>query len=69
MPHQAWLAKDAATVEHLMADDYVYVAPNGSVFDRQAIPGILRSPSYRLDAGRVLDRLKALPSRMTTGVS
>ena len=48
---RAWFEKDAATVEHLMADDYVYVAPIGLVLDRQAIPGIIRSPSYRLDNG------------------
>jgi len=34
---QAWLEKDAATVERLAAEDYIYVAPNGS--------------SYRLDHG------------------
>ena len=27
---QAWLEKDAATVERLAAEDYIYVAPNGS---------------------------------------
>ena len=48
---QAWLDKDAATVERLMAEDYVYVAPNGSVLDRHAILAIVRSPSYRLDHG------------------
>jgi uncharacterized protein (TIGR02246 family) len=48
---QAWLKKDAATVEGLMAEDYMYVAPNGLVLDRQAILGIIRSPSYRLDHG------------------
>jgi hypothetical protein len=47
--NQAWLEKDAATVERLTADDYVYVAPNGLTLDRQAILGIIRSPSYRLD--------------------
>jgi uncharacterized protein (TIGR02246 family) len=46
---QAWLEKDAATVERLMADDYVYVAPSGMVLDRQAILAIVRSPSYRVD--------------------
>jgi uncharacterized protein (TIGR02246 family) len=46
---QAWLEKDAATVERLMADDYIYVAPNGLVLDRQAILKIIRSPSYRVD--------------------
>ncbi len=47
--NQAWLEKDAATVERLMADDYVYIAPSGLVLDRQAILAIVRSPSYRLD--------------------
>jgi hypothetical protein len=49
---QAWLEKDAATVERLAADDYLYVAPNGATLDRQAILAIIRSPSYRLDRGR-----------------
>src|SRR5262245_32178911 len=48
---QAWLRKDAATVERLAADDYIYVAPNGSALDRQGILAIIRSPSYRLDHG------------------
>ena len=48
---QAWLDKDAATVERLMAEDYLYIAPNGLVLDRQAILAIIRSPSYRLDHG------------------
>ena len=49
---QAWLDKDAATVERLMADDYLYIAPSGVVLDRQAILAIIRSPSYRLEQGR-----------------
>ena len=48
---QAWLDKDAETIERLAADDYMYVSPNGSVLDRQAILGIIRSPSYRLARG------------------
>jgi hypothetical protein len=48
---QAWLEKDAATVEHLAAEDYLYIAPSGLVLDRQAILRIIRSPSYRLDRG------------------
>ena len=48
---QAWLEKDAATVERLVAEDYVYVAPSGLILDRQAILAIIRSPSYRLDRG------------------
>ncbi len=48
---QAWLVKDAATVERLAGDDYLYVAPNGSTLDRQAILSIIRSPSYQLNHG------------------
>ena len=48
---QAWLEKDAATVERLVAEDYVYVAPSGLTLDRQAILAIIRSPSFRLDRG------------------
>lgn len=47
--NRAWLQKDAATVERLMAADYTYVAPNGLVLDRHAILAIIRSPTYRLD--------------------
>ena len=47
--NRAWLEKDAATVERLMAQDYVYVAPDGQTLDRSAILAIIRSPSYRLD--------------------
>ena len=48
---RAWFEKDDASVERLMADDYLYIAPSGLVLDRQAILGIIRSPSYRLDHG------------------
>jgi uncharacterized protein (TIGR02246 family) len=48
---QAWLDKDAATVERLMAEDYLYIGPNGLTLDPQAILAIIRSPSYRLDQG------------------
>jgi hypothetical protein len=46
---QAWREKDDATVERLMADDYIYIAPSGLTLDHQAILAIIRSPSYRLD--------------------
>ena len=48
---QAWLEKDAATVERLAADDYFYVGPSGLALDRQAILAVIRAPSYRLDHG------------------
>jgi len=49
--YKAWLEKDAATVESLMAEDYLYVAPNGMTLDRQGILAIISAPSYRLDHG------------------
>ena len=49
---QAWLDKDTATAEWLMAEDYLYVAPSGAVLDRQAILAIIRCPSYRLEQGK-----------------
>ncbi len=49
--YQAWLEKDATTVERLMAEDYLYVSPNGLALDRQAILAVIGSPSYRLDKG------------------
>ena len=51
MWEQAWLDKDVALVEKLMADEYVYIAPNGQMLDREAILKIIRSPSYHLDNG------------------
>jgi ketosteroid isomerase-like protein len=46
--YPAWLDKDAATVERLMADDYVYVAPSGQAQARVAILRVIHTPSYRL---------------------
>ncbi|HET6489570.1 MAG TPA: nuclear transport factor 2 family protein [Syntrophales bacterium] len=48
---KAWLERDAATVDRLMAPEYVYVTPSGQVIDRQTILGIIRSPEYRLASG------------------
>lgn len=48
---RAWLDRDPATVDRLMAEEYRYAAPDGRVYDRAAILGIVRSPSYRLDWG------------------
>jgi uncharacterized protein (TIGR02246 family) len=53
--NQAWFDKDAATVERMMADDYVYVAPNGQVMDRATILEIIRSPGYRIEHGTHTD--------------
>ena len=49
--NRAWLDKDARTVEELMTEDYVYVAPNGQTLDRLAILSIIRSPGFRIHSG------------------
>ena len=46
--NKAWLDKDAAFVEGMLAPEYLYVAPNGRVLDRKAILDIIRSPAYKL---------------------
>ena len=48
--YRAWLERDAATVERMMADDYVYVAPTGQSQSRETILRIVRSPGYRLNS-------------------
>jgi len=52
---QGWLKKDATLVEELMADEYLYIAPNGQMQNRQAILNIIRSPTYHLDSGSRTD--------------
>ena len=47
----AWRTKEAVAVERMMAADYVYVAPNGAVMDRDAILGIIKDPTYGIVAG------------------
>ena len=47
--NRAWLEKDAALIEKLMADDYVYIAPNGKVIDRRTILNVIKSTSYHLE--------------------
>jgi ketosteroid isomerase-like protein len=49
--YRAWFEKDAATVQRLMAEDYLYVGASGWVMDREAILAVIRSPTYRLDEG------------------
>ena len=46
---QAWLEKDAGTVERLAAEDYIYIAPSGLVLDRLAI--LEDHPFSELSAG------------------
>ncbi len=47
----AWLENDSATVDKLMAPEYVFIAGNGLVLDRSAILGVILSPSYKIHHG------------------
>ena len=47
----AWRTKDAGAIERMIAPEYVYVAPNGAVMNRDTILGIIRDPSYGLASG------------------
>ena len=47
--NRAWLERDAALVEKLMDDEYLYIAPNGRLMDRETILGVIKSPGYQLD--------------------
>ena len=49
--HAAWFAKDVAAIAEMMAEDYVYVAPNGTILDRAAILQIAGEPAYGLTGG------------------
>jgi ketosteroid isomerase-like protein len=51
----AWRTKDAGVIEGLIAADYVYVAPNGVVMDRDSILAIIRDPSYGITEGAHTD--------------
>ena len=51
----AWRTKDAAAVERMIAADYVYVAPNGLVMDREAILAIINDPTYGIVTGAHTD--------------
>ncbi|MDQ3172375.1 MAG: nuclear transport factor 2 family protein [Acidobacteriota bacterium] len=50
--NRAWLEKDGAIVDRLMANEYVYIAPNGQVLDRQTIVKIIQSANYQLYNGK-----------------
>jgi ketosteroid isomerase-like protein len=59
--NDAWLQNDMPAVEKLMANDYIYIAPEGSVMDRRRILEIIRSPTYQLhDGTRTEVAVKAL---------
>lgn len=47
----AWFSKDRPAIAEMMTDDYVYVAPNGSVMDRARILEVVGNPTYALTSG------------------
>ena len=47
----AWRMKDAGAIERMIADEYVYVAPNGTVMSRDSILAIIHDPSYGISEG------------------
>ena len=54
---EAWFAKDASTIGATMTDDYVYVAPSGTIMDRTAILQVVSDPTYRLKSGTHTERI------------
>ena len=47
----AWFTRNGRAVAEMMAGDYVYVAPNGTVMDRATILGVVNDPTYELTGG------------------
>ena len=47
----AWFTKNGRAIAEMMTDDYVYVAPNGTVMDRATILRIVDDPTYALTGG------------------
>jgi ketosteroid isomerase-like protein len=48
----AWFDKNAAAIEQMMAEDYVYIAPNGTILDRRAILQIVGDSTYGITEGK-----------------
>jgi uncharacterized protein (TIGR02246 family) len=51
----AWRTKDAGAIERMIAPDYVYVAPNGAMMDRDSILAIIRDPTYGITEGAITE--------------
>lgn len=45
---EAWNTKDVATVDRLLAPEYVYFSSNGNLTSRQQTLELLKSPGYKL---------------------
>ena len=53
----AWFTKNGRAIAEMMTDDYIYVAPNGTVMDRATILGVVNDPTYALTGARTRRRL------------
>lgn len=53
--NRAWLEKDAAAVDALMAEECVYIATNGTVVTREQLLEVIRSPKFHIDEGSRTD--------------
>jgi uncharacterized protein (TIGR02246 family) len=49
--NRAWLEKDAAAADRLMAAECVYIAANGLVVGREELLEVIRSPRFHIDEG------------------
>jgi ketosteroid isomerase-like protein len=47
---EAWNKKDSATVDKILAADYVYFSSTGAVVSRQQTMDLLKSPQYKLSS-------------------
>lgn len=47
----AWLNKDAAVVERIASDEYLYISPQGAMLYKSDLLEIIQSPSYCLRTG------------------
>jgi ketosteroid isomerase-like protein len=56
----AWFTKDGRAIAEMITDDYVYVAPNGAVMDRETILGVVDDPTYALTSGEHTETLVSM---------
>jgi hypothetical protein len=55
------MTKDASAIAQMMAEDYVYVGPNGAVLDRAAILQIAGDPTYGIMLGTHTEIIVVMP--------
>ena len=48
---KAWFDKDAAAADRMMAEDCIFIGPNGHFAPRSLLMDIIRSPRYQIQEG------------------